>query len=773
MMSASTAVTSFSCSSTVQRNYCQKTPKSAKKWTDFIKDKLQPGKDDVRIWMTLLKKRSNHWSGKKLLDKSAKENDRDTEALEVLKNWQLAFHLLESAILTSSSLFKVYLTLSESIFGGKIGSSITHLANMDTWRDYMVWGLRDKMCEPKYLTLCLQPANLASTLQSEKSDQLEVLRVRLLWQVGRILASHNMLKEDNYGQTVGLALKYCLEDGEYPPTQTHFHMAAEMICHMCVPPIDIPFRTDNIKKLAQPLIPADFLAIAPAVTNELIRLICLCDTKRAELSINDISHTLTCFLSALGKCPIEVLPCLDRIAEFVDQQAHSKQATTIIRKVLGRIPERLIRTRFESDNTESGFASITMKSEVARPQHSVVQVLKLWILTAQLFTTKISRGSEVSNEPDRTQLLSLLNFMCVPFKLKPPGDKVNNCPESLIANFKVEFGNLFKVITSSASTLRDYSKDKFIASIVRQIHDTALSQLGETITLQLVNSILIPLNLNKSGFSSPPGGEKYKHTKNANCVQLLQHITELPRQLAAEPVEASLSITVKLVDQFDDESFDCAMRLIPHYARLALANRKCPTWQESVDLLIRLLDQIEKAPRQASKMYAPLEAFFILLLSEASSKRMKILAAQVWEVKFKDENIILGDEFWKSIEPYYMQGAWAYPKGRQVLAELSNDHANKPALTTTLKRVANNSKVATPQRGTPQRLNRQQAAMAALTGQSPRANTPTRQRRGNQKLMSSTYSKNKDDDADFVMVESPISFNKRKISDKQLEKMKE
>ena len=72
------------------------------------------------------------------------------------------------------------------------------------------------------------------------------------------------------------------------------------------------------------------------------------------------SHTLTCFLSALGKCPIEVLPCLDRIAEFVDQQAHSKQATTIIREVLGRIPERLIRTRFESDNTESGFASVAM-----------------------------------------------------------------------------------------------------------------------------------------------------------------------------------------------------------------------------------------------------------------------------------------------------------------------------------------------------------------------------------------------------------------------------
>ena len=40
-------------------------------------------------------------------------------------------------------------------------------------------------------------------------------------------------------------------------------------------------------------------------------------------------------------------------------------------------------------------------------------------------------------------------------------------------------------------------------------------------------------------------------------------------------------------------------------------------------------------------------------------------------------NFFLGDEFWKSIEPYYMEGKWTYPKGRQVLAELSNDAANK------------------------------------------------------------------------------------------------
>ena len=216
----------------------------------------------------------------------------------------------------------MFLTLSESIFGGKIGSTVTHLAGMDTWRDYMVWAIRDKgwvsevslnasrlfefsnlkqLNEEKYFTLALQPANIAPVPVSEKGDKLEISRVRLLWQVGRILASHGMLKETYYGETVGEALKWCLEDTQYPPTQVHFHMAAEMICHLCVPPIDIPFRTENIKKLTQPLSPTDFLAVAPALTNELIRLICLCDTKRADLSVSDIrkcskitNHNVTC-----------------------------------------------------------------------------------------------------------------------------------------------------------------------------------------------------------------------------------------------------------------------------------------------------------------------------------------------------------------------------------------------------------------------------------------------------------------------------------------------
>ena len=82
-----------------------------------------------------------------------------------------------------------------------------------------------------------------------------------------------------------------------------------------------------------------------------------------------------------------------------------------------------------------------------------------------------------------------------------------------------------------------------------------------------------------------------------------------------------------------------------------------------------------------------------------------------------------GDEFWKFIEPYYIDGKWTYPTGRTVLAELnSSELNNKPSLGTPKRdfgksdlgrnRVAGGG---TPNR-TPQRLNRQQAAMAALTG---------------------------------------------------------
>ena len=43
-----------------------------------------------------------------------------------------------------------------------MGSTVTHMANMDTWRDYMVWAIRSKFGEMKYLKLALQPVSLGN-----------------------------------------------------------------------------------------------------------------------------------------------------------------------------------------------------------------------------------------------------------------------------------------------------------------------------------------------------------------------------------------------------------------------------------------------------------------------------------------------------------------------------------------------------------------------------------------------------------------------------------
>ena len=109
-----------------------------------------------------------------------------------------------------------------------------------------------------------------------------------------------------------------------------------------------------------------------------------------------------------------------------------------------------------------------------------------------------------------------------------------------------------------------------------------------------------------------------------------------------DPIESSLEIISCILSELTDDHFNTAARLLPNYARLALENRKNPAWQQSVDCIIRIISQIEKSNRNASKMYDSLESFFILLLSESSSRRIKILAAQAWEIKFKNENISLG-----------------------------------------------------------------------------------------------------------------------------------
>ena len=76
------------------------------------------------------------------------------------------------------------------------------MANMDTWRDYMVWAIRSRFSEMKYLKLALQPVclgkytvkchleTLFTVLASMNNDDFEIKRVRLFWQIGRCLATH-------------------------------------------------------------------------------------------------------------------------------------------------------------------------------------------------------------------------------------------------------------------------------------------------------------------------------------------------------------------------------------------------------------------------------------------------------------------------------------------------------------------------------------------------------------------------------------------------------
>ena len=240
----------------------------------------------------------------------------------------------------------------------------------------------------------------------------------------------------------------------------------------------------------------------------------------------------------------------------------------------------------------------------------------------------------------------------------------------------------------SASTLPDFTGDKFISSIIQDLdtgksipltvfqYITTISEglrnLGPQMTLQLLETLIQKEPMQK-GFDDRQNTTS-KNQKHYHALKLVQTISEKSnfKNLAAgiilnyyfafhdmigpsgstvgvifhnmkkDPIESSLEVISCILSDLTDDHFNTAARLLPNYARLALENRKNPAWQQSVDCIIRIIAQIEKSSRNASKMYDSLESFFILLLSDSSSRRIKILAAQAWEIKFKNENISLG-----------------------------------------------------------------------------------------------------------------------------------
>ena len=149
--------------------------KQKKKIGDFIRDHFgwnTEWADVGKYFLQHLKKRKNLWSGEAMIHQSYKQNpaDRDTLPIQVLKNWEYVFDITGDAIIKSATTLNIFLAFSERVFGGKIGSTVSHLAVMDTWRDHLVWALRGKLGEKKYFDLALQPCNLSNSNQNRSTQ---------------------------------------------------------------------------------------------------------------------------------------------------------------------------------------------------------------------------------------------------------------------------------------------------------------------------------------------------------------------------------------------------------------------------------------------------------------------------------------------------------------------------------------------------------------------------------------------------------------------------
>ena len=88
---------------------------------------------------------------------------------------------------------------------------------MDVWI-YFTWVMRSTLNEEKYKSLVLQPTNIQT-----EDEQFYMKRIYVLWAMGRGLASQNLLLGENFGISIGQALKWCLDpEGDYRPPPTAY-----------------------------------------------------------------------------------------------------------------------------------------------------------------------------------------------------------------------------------------------------------------------------------------------------------------------------------------------------------------------------------------------------------------------------------------------------------------------------------------------------------------------------------------------------------------------
>ena len=112
----------------------------------------------------------------------------------------------------------------------------------------------------------------------------------------------------------------------------------------------------------------------------------------------------------------------------------------------------------------------------------------------------------------------------------------------------------------------------------------------------------------------------------------------------------------------------------------------------------------------------------------------------------------MSDRLWELLEPFYREGNWEYPKTRGVAQKkLLKSEKEVKKVTTPLREKNTTASKSTRKAATPQRYNRQ---LAALSGGTPKRGTPSRK-----KILSSTFAQKDDDTADFVSI-SKLIFNK-------------
>ena len=86
--------------------------------------------------------------------------------------------------------------------------------------------------------------------------------------------------------------------------------------------------------------------------------------------------------------------------------------------------------------------TVTLADDSERPGSNGLQIVKLWNLAAELFGQKVAAGLEVSNDPDASDLTSILRFFSIPLQLRALENEVS---ETTLRKFKSEWQSLYSV----------------------------------------------------------------------------------------------------------------------------------------------------------------------------------------------------------------------------------------------------------------------------------------------------------------------------------------